>query len=129
VIQLQILSGRQAGATWVARRFPVRIGRAPGCDLRLEDGGVFDQHLLLGFKPVEGCVLDVHGEALVMVNGQPVQHALLHNGDAIQFGSVALRFWLAPATQGGLALREVLTWVAIGAVCLGQLALLYGLLR
>ena len=40
MLQLSILSGKTAGTEWVARRFPVRIGRAPDSDLKLEDAGI-----------------------------------------------------------------------------------------
>jgi pSer/pThr/pTyr-binding forkhead associated (FHA) protein len=129
VIQLKILSGKQAGATWVARRFPVRIGRGSTADLRLEEDGVWEQHLLLRFKPAEGWILTTQGEALARVNGQPVNEALLRNGDSIQIGAAELQFWLAEARQRALGFREAVTWGVIGLVCLSQLALLYWLLK
>ena len=54
MVQLQILSGKQAGALWVARRFPVHVGRAADNDLQLEEDGVWDEHLQLDFDPAEG---------------------------------------------------------------------------
>ena len=39
MIELKILSGKQAGATAVARRFPFLVGRAPDSAVRLEDEG------------------------------------------------------------------------------------------
>ena len=53
MVQLKILSGKKAGTAWVARRFPVRIGRSAGADLQLEESGVWDEHLQLDFKPAE----------------------------------------------------------------------------
>jgi pSer/pThr/pTyr-binding forkhead associated (FHA) protein len=129
MVQLKILSGKKAGATWVARRFPVRIGRSAAADLCLEEDGVWEQHLLLQRKPAEGWVLTAQGEALASVNGLSVREAVLRNGDKIQIGAAELQFWLAEARQRALGLREALTWGAIGAVCLSQIALLYWLLR
>ncbi len=129
MVQLKILSGKRAGATWVARRFPVRIGRAASADLRLEESGIWDQHLVLAFEPEAGVVLSTQAQALARLQGQPVERAVLRNGDTVELGSVQLQFWLSETRQGGLRWREALTWAGIGAVTLGQLALLYLLLR
>jgi pSer/pThr/pTyr-binding forkhead associated (FHA) protein len=127
MVQFRILSGKQAGATWVARRFPVRVGRAAAADLRLEDDGVWDEHLLLQFRPAVGYVLTAQPEALTRVNGEPVQETVLRNGDSIQAGAAELQFWLAEARQGSLAPREIFTWGLIVAVFAAQAALLYWL--
>ena len=129
MVQLKVLSGRKAGTTWVARRFPVRIGRSPAADLQLEESGVWDQHLQLDFKPAEGFLLSTQPNALATVNGQPVHQAVLRNGDAIDIGSLKLQFWLSETRQGGLRLREGLTWIGIAAVSLGQVGLIYWLLH
>ena len=54
MIQFSILSGKKAGTSWVARRFPVRIGRAAVSDLQIEEEGVWDQHLQVDFIPADG---------------------------------------------------------------------------
>ncbi len=129
MVLFKILSGKKAGASWAARRFPVRVGRAPANDLQLEDAGIWDEHLLLNFQPQSGFLLSTRGEALASVNGQPVQETLLRNGDTLQLGSVRLQFWLADTRQSGLLIREWLTWAAIGAICLAQVGIIYWLLR
>ncbi len=117
-----------AGAVWAARRFPVRIGRSPRADLRLEEDGIWDRHLLLATDPQQGFVVSTQGEALASLNGEPLGHAALRNGDCIELGPVKLEFWLADTVQSGLGLREWLTWIGIGAVVLGEMGLLYALL-
>lgn len=129
MVQLKILSGTKAGTTWVARRFPVRIGRSPSADLQLEEQGVWDQHLQLDFQPGTGFILNAQPNALAAVNGQPVQQTLLRNGDTLELGSLKMQFWLSETRQSGLRLRESLTWIAIAAISLGQIALIYWLLR
>ncbi len=114
---------------WLARRFPVRIGRAAGSDLRLEEEGVWDRHLLLQFKPAEGCVLTSETEALTRVNGEPVQRTILHNGDVIQAGAAELQFSLSEAAQCSLVARETLTWSLVFGVFAAEAALLYWLVR
>jgi hypothetical protein len=129
MVQLKVLSGRKAGTTWVARRFPVRIGRSAAADLQLEEEGVWDQHLQLDFKRTEGIVLSALPNTLVTVNGQPVHHTVLRNGDSIDIGSLRMRFWLSETRQVGLRFREGLTWAGIAAICLGQVGLIYWLLH
>lgn len=129
MVQLGILSGKQAGVFWAARRFPVQIGRAPSADLRLEEDGVWDKHLLLQLRRADGFVLTAQPNALVAVNGQAVQEAVLRNGDTIELGAVRLQFWLGEARQYGLRLREFLAWLGIAAVFLSQAALIWWLLR
>jgi pSer/pThr/pTyr-binding forkhead associated (FHA) protein len=129
MVQLKLLSGKKAGTAWVARRFPVRIGRSATADLRLEEDGVWAQHLQLDFNPAEGFVLHARAPALAAVNGQPVQQTVLRNGDTIDIGSLKMQFWLREARQTGLRFRERLVWAGIAAISLGQFALIYWLLR
>ena len=129
MVQLKVLSGKKAGTTWVARHFPVGIGRAATADLQLEEDGVWDQHLRLDFDPAEGIVLTALPNALATVNGQPAQRTVLRNGDAIDIGSLRMRFWLSETQQAGLRFREGLTWAGIAAISLGQIGLIYWLLH
>jgi pSer/pThr/pTyr-binding forkhead associated (FHA) protein len=129
MIQLKVLSGKKAGTIWVARRFPVRIGRSAAANLRLEEDGVWDEHLQLDFNPSEGIVLSAQPDAPASVNGEPVRQTVLRNGDAIEIGSLRMQFWLSETRQAGLRFREGLTWAGIAAVCLGQVWLIYWLLH
>lgn len=128
MIQLNILSGKQAGTHKVARHFPFHAGRAAGNELQLADDGVWDQHLTLEFQPQSGFTLTTAPNALVTVNGEPVQSTTLHNGDTITVGSVKLQFWLAAAAQGSLRVREGFVWALLVLITLGQFALIYWLL-
>jgi pSer/pThr/pTyr-binding forkhead associated (FHA) protein len=125
MIQLNILSGKQAGARSVARYFPFRIGRAAGNELQLEDDGVWDEHLTLEFQKQEGFQLMASANTLATVNGELVQNTILRNGDIITAGSVKIQFWLAAARQGNLIAREFFVWALIAAVTVFELALVY----
>ena len=129
MVQLRILSGKKAGAAWVARRFPVRIGRDAAADLQLEENGVWEQHVRIELSRADGFVLKVRPEAQAVLNGQAIERAVLRNGDAIELGSLKLQFWLSENRQTGLAVREWLTWIGIAAISLGQAGLAYWLLR
>ncbi len=127
MVQLKILSGGKAGVTWVARRFPVRVGRSPACDLQLEEPGVWDEHFQIALNPAAGFVLETQAQALVTANGQPVQRLVLRNGDTLELGALKMQFWLAEAPQRGLRISEWLVWATILAVSCGQIALVYWL--
>jgi pSer/pThr/pTyr-binding forkhead associated (FHA) protein len=129
MIQFRILSGKKAGSDYVARRFPVRIGRSPESELRLEEDGVWDRHAQLDMERTQGFVLSTSPDALATVNGQPARQTVLRNGDEVALGAAKMQFWLSEPRQHGLRFREGLTWLAIAAVSLGQVALIYWLVR
>jgi pSer/pThr/pTyr-binding forkhead associated (FHA) protein len=129
MVQFNILSGRKAGVQSAARRFPFRIGRAPGNELQLDDDGIWDQHLTLEFNRQKGFTLAIAPNALVAINSGLVQTAILRNGDIITLGSAKLQFWLAAARQRGLRLREAFVWALLAAVTAAQFALIYWLIR
>lgn len=129
MIQLRILSGKMAGENIFVRRFPFSIGRAPHNDLRLEDDGVWDNHLDLKFHKREGFILKTAPGTFCAVNEESQTSARLRNGDTLSFGSAKIQFWLAPATLRGLALREALVWLLLLGVTLAQILVLLRLLR
>lgn len=128
MVQLQILTGSLAGQQWNGRRFPVRIGRSSKAHLTLQDHGVWESHLQIHLDTARGVVLSASPGALTVVNGHPAESVVLRNGDLIEAGSVKIRFGLSPTRQHSLRFREVATWTALGALCLGQVWLIYWLL-
>ena len=129
MVQLRILSGPMAGDIQVVRRFPFGIGRAADNGLRLDAAGIWDYHVMLEFKKNEGFTLETFETAFAAVNDQPQTSARLRNGDIISFGSAKIQFWLAPASQRGLRLRELFTWLLLAGVTAAQIALIYALVR
>jgi len=129
VIQFQILSGKQAGVFWNARRFPVQVGRSVNSDLKLDDDGIWDEHFRITLNPAEGFTLSAHPGAIVTINQEAVESARLRNGDVITAGSAKLCFRLSDNGQRGLRLREWFVWALIVGVCLSQVALIYWLLQ
>ena len=128
MFQLDLLSGKQAGTFAVTRHFPFWIGRAPDADLSVTDDGVWDWHLAIGLSSGEGATLATHESAMATVNGQPMRQTRLRNGDVIGLGALQIRFGLSPARLRSLRLRELITWLTLGALCLVQVGLIYGLL-
>lgn len=128
MVQLKALSGKQAGTSWVARRFPLLIGRAATAQIRCDEPGVWEEHVRLDCARSTGVTLKALPNALVSVNGEPVTEAALRNGDMLEIGGLKLQFWLSETRQRPLIVREILTWIGIGLVSLGQIFFIYWLL-
>ncbi|HEV7926440.1 MAG TPA: FHA domain-containing protein [Verrucomicrobiae bacterium] len=128
MVQLQLLTGNRSGAVFRSDHFPIRAGRAPESDLSLDEPGVWQRHFVIDWR-AEGLILEAEPEALLSINDTSVQRALLRNGDIITLGASKIRVSLSPVRQSSLAPREWLTWIALGALCLGQVALVYELIR
>ena len=129
MVQLRILSGKMAGELRVVRHFPFRIGRAVENDLRLEDAGVWNHHLVLEFQKNEGFTFHAQPDAFVALNEQPQTTARLRNGDLLAFGSAKIQFWLAPAKLRSLRSRELFVWLLLLAVTGFQMVLIYRLVH
>ena len=129
MVQLKVISGKQAGFTAVARRFPFRVGRKPDSDLVLAAPGVWDDHFSIQFAAGNGFVVTPHGEALLTVNGERAQNRRLRNGDSLEVAGVRLQFWLGETRQRGFRFREGLVWLGIAGVTLVQVVLIYALIR
>ena len=129
MVQLKVVSGKQAGTVIVASRFPFVLGRDPAANFRLDGEGVWERHLELNLQMPDGFVVKAGGEARVCVNDEPVGRARLRNGDLITIGSCKIRFWLGETRQTSLLVREVLTWTALMTLCAAQILLIYRLLR
>lgn len=128
MVQLQILSGRKAGEIFDSRSLPVTVGRSEQSNVSLDEPGVWPAHCKIQWLP-EGIVMETEPDAWVSVNGLPAPRAVLRNGDLLTIGGATLRFSFSPLRQSSLALREWLTWIALGALCIAQVAVIYRLTR
>jgi pSer/pThr/pTyr-binding forkhead associated (FHA) protein len=127
MILLQALNGSAIGRRFEANKFPITIGRASDCAVVLSEAGVFDRHFEIQFSP-EGFTLQASPHAVVTVNGDRTESALLRNGDVISAGYSKIQFWLGAMKQRGLALREIFTWLMIFSVIAAQIYLFAKLL-
>ena len=128
MVQLQILSGRKAGAQFTASRLPMQIGRAAEADLCLEEPGVWPRHFQI-LREGRNLICKAEADALLSVNGVPADHAVLRSGDVISIGALKIQFALSPVRQSSLRLREALIWAALALLCVAQVVLFYSLLR
>ncbi len=129
MVQLRILQGKRAGFSKLIRRFPCRMGRAPDSDFRLEDDGVWNQHLELNLDGAEGFTLTRLPLALASVNGQGFQKMLLRNGDLIEIGLLKIQFWLSDCQQINLGPRELFTWLFLAMTAALQVGLVFWLMQ
>jgi pSer/pThr/pTyr-binding forkhead associated (FHA) protein len=129
MVQLKLLSGKKAGAELSFDRFPISIGRLPSADLSADEPGVWDHHCEIVWPPNDGLYLQAQPNAASRVNGENVENCLLRNGDLISVGALNIRFGFTSMRQRSLLVRELLTWVGLAALCLGQIALIYWLIR
>jgi pSer/pThr/pTyr-binding forkhead associated (FHA) protein len=124
MVQINVLSGRDAGAVYPLQRLPALIGRNLAADIRLEDPGIWDRHLQIEMAPDENVIFSVLPGSWALINGRQFESAPLRNGDLVEIGSVKLQFWLSQTRQRSLRLREAFTWVALGLLCAAQVALI-----
>jgi len=129
MVCLKILSGKKAGIEWSASHLPVQIGRAHSADLSLDEPGVWERHFEINLNFPDGLVLKTQPNALLTINGEKIEQAILRNGDLIEIGALKIRFALSAVRQRSLLARELSTWIALAALCLGQIALIYSLIR
>src|SRR5690242_3966658 len=127
MVQLRIVAGKLAGTRQNIRRFPCVIGRSASAHWRLEDAGIWDQHLRLDLEPREGFTATVIEGALATLNGAPLKRAVLHNGDVLECGAAKIQFWLGQTRQRNFQWRETLTWIGLAILSGGQIFLIYQL--
>ena len=128
MIQLQVLTGTEAGKRFTAKEFPLKTGRHSGNSLVLSDPGVFAEHFTITMTP-EGFVLQAAPDAVVTINSTPIEGGVLRNGDVIGCGLAKLQFWLASMPQRGLKARETTTWALVMVIGAVQAYLLWLLLE
>ncbi len=130
MVQLQVLTGRRAGERVGIRRFPCDIGRSAVAPVRFEDAGVWERHGRFRLDLQQGVFFEVEPQAGALLNGEPVgEPARVRPGDILELGSVKLIFWLSEPRQISHRAREMATWIGLGVLCLGQVALAYRLLQ
>lgn len=148
MVSLAITRGSDEGTERALDR-ELTIGRDPGADLTLDDGGVSRRHARLSLADGDAPVIEDLGSSNgTFVNGERVGgERRLADGDEIQIGETAIEIQgagaatpptevaQAPAPQRRAAARQpakpppagregTLNWVAIAAFILGPLSIL-----
>ncbi len=124
MVLLKVVGGRKTGDATILRRFPATVGRGVNSSYRLEEPGIWEQHLEIRLLMPEGFQLASDPNAVTVVNGARVQQTALRNGDLIEIGGLKLLFSLSEARQYAWRWREWLTWLMLTLLTVGQLWLI-----
>jgi len=91
--RLEAVAGAQPGRSWDLGGSCV-VGRAPGCEIRIEDASVSREHARLSEEEGRWVLVDLASRNGTFVNGRRVTRAPLAPGDEIGLGRVRVRFTL-----------------------------------
>ena len=95
---LVVKRGPNAGSRFPLHQAVTSAGRDPRSDIFLDDVTVSRRHAEFRSARGELQVVDVGSLNGVYVNGQPIDWAVLTNGDEIQMGKFRLVLLIKPAT-------------------------------
>jgi pSer/pThr/pTyr-binding forkhead associated (FHA) protein len=95
---LVVKRGPNAGSRFPLHQAVTSAGRDPRSDIFLDDVTVSRRHAEFRSERGELQVVDIGSLNGVYVNGQPIEWAVLTNGDEIQMGKFRLVLLIQPAT-------------------------------
>ena len=96
---LVVTRGPNAGSRFLLDRDFMTAGRHPDSDILLDDITASRRHAEFRRENGKFRVVDTGSLNGTYINRQPVESAVLANGDKIQIGKFRLVFFAAPATQ------------------------------
>jgi pSer/pThr/pTyr-binding forkhead associated (FHA) protein len=97
---LVVKRGPNAGSRFLLDHATTTAGRHPNSDIFLDDVTVSRQHAQFRCVNCEFRVIDVGSLNGTYVNREPVDSAVLANGDEVQIGNFRLVFLTGPTTGG-----------------------------
>jgi pSer/pThr/pTyr-binding forkhead associated (FHA) protein len=97
---LVVKRGPNAGSRFFLDHATTTAGRHPNSDIFLDDVTVSRQHAQFRCVNAEFRVIDVGSLNGTYVNREPVDSAVLANGDEVQIGNFRLVFLTGPTTGG-----------------------------
>jgi pSer/pThr/pTyr-binding forkhead associated (FHA) protein len=96
--RLVVNRGPNAGFGFPLHQTVTTVGRDPRSDIFLDDVTVSRHHAEFRLKRGEFQVVDISSLNGIYVNRQPIDSAVLSNGDQIQMGKFRLVLLIRPAT-------------------------------
>lgn len=115
-----------AGHAWTGD--VLTIGRDPSNGWVLSSPGVWGRHAEIRLGQDGRLTIRSVGDAVVSLNGVPIDESPLRWGDSVALGSTVARFHLAAPVQRGLQSWERTLWVVLG-LCLASQAMLLAWLQ
>lgn len=98
---LVVKRGPNAGSRFLLDQSTTSAGRHPDSDIFLDDVTVSRRHAEFRLESSEFQVVDVGSLNGTYVNREPVDSAVLANGDEVQIGKFRLVFLTGPKTDDG----------------------------
>ena len=96
-VELVVLNGRQRGSRKPLGGPATLVGRAEGCEIRLNVEGVEPFHCVIARGPNEVTIRDLDSALGTFVNGQRIRSVRLRDGDLLDVGPFRFRVLLPPA--------------------------------
>src|ERR1043166_3711353 len=90
-VELVVLNGRQRGAKKPLDGPATLVGRADGCDVRLNVEGIEPFHCVIARGPDDATIRDLESSLGTFVNGQRVRSTRLRDGDLLDIGPFRFR--------------------------------------
>ncbi|MEZ4704351.1 MAG: GGDEF domain-containing protein [Bdellovibrionota bacterium] len=113
---LVVLEGSHLGEVFKIEEDSVVIGREQSCDIVILEEGISRRHARIDCHEESYTISDLESTNGTFVNGAPIDHSSLADGDKIQIGDVLLRFSFEDLIDVGhqenlrnLAMRDPLT--------------------
>src|SRR5262252_4163716 len=97
-VELVVLNGRQRGSRRPLGGPATLVGRAAGCEIRLNVEGVEPFHCVFARGPDEVTIRDLDSALATFVNGQRIRSVRLRDGDLLDVGPFRFRV-LIPAAK------------------------------
>ncbi len=95
---LVVKRGPNAGSKFLLHQPVMSVGRHPASDIFLDDITVSRRHAEFRRENGKFCVVDLGSLNDTYLNREPVDSAVLANGDEIQIGNFRLIFLTGPTT-------------------------------
>jgi pSer/pThr/pTyr-binding forkhead associated (FHA) protein/thioredoxin reductase/ferredoxin len=107
MINLRFTAGPRAGQTVRLETALATLGRAPSCDIVVDDAMISAVHVTFEKVPAGYVVSDQQSSNGTLINGQRVFRALLRIGDELVVGSTGLK---VERSDGLVATRQAEAW-------------------
>jgi len=91
-VSLEVVKGENLGETYDVKNKTMTIGRAPVCDIKLDDKYLSNKHCQVVFRGGHFTVIDLGSLNKTKVNGKMYVQKNLRNGDIIRMGKTELKF-------------------------------------
>lgn len=127
MVQFEVFRSGQKPVVHPVAALPCRIGRSGKCGLRLQEPGIWEEHVELSQGADDSFQISRVGEGSLILNGESRDDGRLVNGDTIELGATKLRFWLTPVRPRSQVAGDWMFWALVSTVLIAMVGLLLSL--